>query len=265
MDAVWRLPQNISTFGADIDRMFYIIVWITGITFVVVEALLLWFVFRYRGRPGQKAGYTHGNSRLEILWTLGTALIVVYIGVISRGLWLDIKDPRRFPPPDLEVIVTAKQFEWNVTYPGADGALRTADDFTVRNQLHVPVNATIHLTLMSEDVIHSFFLPELRLKQDAVPGMEILAWFEATATGEFTVGCAELCGLGHYRMKGAMTVHDAAAWQAWNAQQIAAAAGASTTQVAATPTTGSTPAGGSTSPAGEPDPAGTAATAHVHH
>jgi len=262
MDAFWRLPQNISTFGADIDRLFYIIVWITGVVFVAVEVTLLWFMIRYRGRPDRKAGYTHGNSRLEIVWTLATALIVVYVGVISRSLWLDIKDPRRFPPPDLELIITAKQFEWNVTYPGADGALRTADDFTVRNQLHVPVDATVHVTLQSEDVIHSFFLPELRLKQDAVPGMQILAWFEATATGQYTVGCAELCGLGHYRMKGAMTVHDAAGFVTWTAQQIAAAAGDAGARVAATTTTD---AAGRAAPAGEPDPATTAATAHVHH
>jgi len=263
MDAFWRLPQNISTFGADIDRLFYIIVWITGVVFVAVETLLLWFLFRYRGRPDRKAGYTHGNSRLEIVWTLATALIVEYVGVISRGLWLDIKDPRRFPPPDLELIITAKQFEWNVTYPGADGTLRTADDFTVRNQLHVPVDATVHVTLQSEDVIHSLFLPELRLKQDAVPGMQILAWFEATATGEYTVGCAELCGLGHYRMKGAMTVHDAAGFASWTARQIAAAAGSS--DAARLAATTNTDAAGGTAPVGEPDPATTAATAHVHH
>ncbi|MGH7502475.1 MAG: cytochrome c oxidase subunit II [Longimicrobiales bacterium] len=224
MDSFWRLPENISTFGAEIDRLFYIIVVITGVVFVLVELLLIYFLVKYRHRPDRKASYTHGNSRLEVLWTLATAIIVVIVGVMSRGLWLDIKDPRRFPPAGLELIITAKQFEWNVTYPGGDGDIGTGDDFVVRNQLHVPVNTAVHVSLQSEDVIHSFYLPELRLKQDAVPGMQILAWFEATRTGEYTVGCAELCGLGHYRMKGAMTVHSAADWASWNTQKIAAAA-----------------------------------------
>jgi cytochrome c oxidase subunit II len=96
---------------------------------------------------------------------------------------------------ELEVAVAAKQFEWNVTYPGPDGVLGTADDFTRRNQLHLPVGRVVHVHLTAEDVIHSFFLPEFRVKQDAVPGMRIPVWFEATRTGTFMLGCAELCGM----------------------------------------------------------------------
>jgi cytochrome c oxidase subunit 2 len=157
----------------------------------------------------------------------------VFLGIISRGLWLEIKDPRRFPEPGLELNITAKQFEWNVTYPGADGQLGTADDFTRRNQLHVPVDVPVRVTLRSEDVIHSFYLPELRLKQDAVPGMEIPAWFQATKAGAYTVGCAELCGLGHYRMKGSLTIHTAEDWTTWYTQQQVAAAGGAASPVAA--------------------------------
>jgi len=226
MNEFWRLPENISTFGTDIDQMFHLIAWITIIVFFLVEILLVWFMFRYRARPDRKAKYTHGNSRMEILWTTATAAIVVFLGVISRGLWLDIKDPRRFPEPGLELLVKAKQFEWNTTYPGADGQLGTADDFVRRNQMNIPVDVPVRITLESEDVIHSFYLPELRLKQDAVPGMSIPAWFQATRTGEFTVGCAELCGLQHYRMKGTLTVMSADEFNAWNAQQSMAAAGA---------------------------------------
>jgi cytochrome c oxidase subunit 2 len=256
MDGFWRLPENISTYGGQIDSMFNIIAWITGIVFFAVEALLLWFLFRYRARPGRKAFYTHGNSRVEILWTTATALIVVFVGVISRGLWLDIKDVRRFPRPGLELLVTAKQFEWNVTYPGADGRLGTGDDFVKRNQLHVPVDVTVHLTLMSEDVIHSLFLPELRFKQDAVPGMRIPAWFQATTAGDYIVGCAELCGLGHYRMRGALTVHTAEDWTAWNAREQTAAAGALDPGASvSTPTVAAGNAG---------DPAARLAVAHEH-
>jgi cytochrome c oxidase subunit 2 len=237
MDRFWRLPPNVSTYGGEIDSMFHLIAWITIIVFFLVEILLVWFLFRYRGRPGRKAAYTHGNSRMEVLWTTATALIVVFIGIISRGLWLDIKDPRRFPEAGLELTITAKQFEWNVTYPGADNVLGTADDFVRRNQLHVPVDVPVRFTLESEDVIHSFYLPELRLKQDAVPGMQIEGWFEATQAGDYTVGCAELCGLGHYRMKGGLTVHSAADWQQWytQEQQRTAAAASGGAPLAADP------------------------------
>ena len=117
-----------------------------------------------------------------------------------------------------------KQFEWNITYPGADGRLGTADDFVKRNQLHIPVNTKVRATLESEDVIHSFFLPNFRLKQDAVPGMRIPIWFDATKTGTWEIACAELCGLGHYRMKGTVTVHTAEEFNTWQAQQAATAA-----------------------------------------
>ena len=226
MDGFWRLPQNISSYGAEIDQMFIIIAWLTGIVLVGVWALLLYYLIRYRAKPGRKAIYTHGNSRLEIIWTAATAVIVVIIGIMSRGLWMDIKDPRRFPEPGLELRILAKQFEWNVTYPGADGRLDTADDFVKRNQLHVPVDVPVKVHLQSEDVIHSFYLPELRLKQDAVPGMNIEAWFQATQAGSYTVGCAELCGLGHYRMKGAMTVHASTEWDTWYQQEMQAVAAA---------------------------------------
>lgn len=254
MDGFWRLPQNISTFGAEIDSMFMIIAVLTGAVFFLVEALLLWYLIKYRAREGRKAVYTHGNSRMEIIWTTATALIVLVVGVMSRGLWLDIKDHRRFPDAGLEVRVTAKQFEWNITYPGADGLLDTADDFVKRNQMHVPANVVVHVDLNAEDVIHSFYLPELRLKQDAVPGMSIPAWFEATQPGEYTIGCAELCGLGHYRMKGTMTVLADAEWQTWYTQEqqaVAAAIGDTATPLAA--------AEGEAAP-----PQATTAPAHAH-
>lgn len=246
MDGFWRLPANISTFGGDIDRMFIIIAWITGIVFFLVEILLLYYLVKYRHREGAKARYTHGNSRMEIAWTAATALIVVVVDIMSRGLWLDIKDPRRFPDAGLELRIAAKQFEWNTTYPGADGRLDTSDDFTKRNQLHIPANTVVRVQLQSEDVIHSFYLPELRLKQDAVPGMVIPAWFEATQPGEYTVGCAELCGLGHYRMKGTMTVLAAGDWESWYRQEqqaVAAAAGGAATLAQTEPQPATTPAG----------------------
>lgn len=217
-------PENVSTFGSDIDFMFWVITAITGVVFVLVEVALVVFLIKYRHKEGHKGFYTHGNKRMEVIWTVATAAIVLILGAWSWPLWLRVKDPNRFPAADLELLIKVKQFEWNITYPGADGRLGSADDFTRRNQLHIPVNAKVRATLQAEDVIHSFYLPNFRLKQDAVPGMLIPVWFEAVRTGEFQIACAELCGLGHYRMRGSVTVHTAEEFSTWSAQQTATAA-----------------------------------------
>lgn len=220
----WLLPETISTYGPEIDRIYYMILWITGIVFVLTEACLVYFLFRYRHKEGRKAAYVHGNAKAEVVWTVIPALIVLFIAFTSRDVWNQIRDPDRIPENAMPIRVTAKQFEWNAVYPGPDGELDTPDDLTSRNILHVPVDRPVVVLLNAEDVIHSFFLPALRVKQDAVPGMETPVWFEATETGEYVLACAELCGLGHYRMKGTLTVHSQADFQAWQAEQAARAA-----------------------------------------
>ena len=111
--------------------------------------------------------------------------MVMWIALASRGVWASIKDPVNVPADAMEVRVTAKQFEWNVDYPGPDGTLGTADDFTTRNRLEIPVGRPVNILLRSDDVIHSFWVREMRVKQDAVPGMEIQVWFQPTVAGEF--------------------------------------------------------------------------------
>lgn len=222
----WSLPESVSTFGAEIDSIYYLILGITAVIFFAVEALLIYFIIRYRHKEGRKAAYIHGSTRAEVIWTAIPFLILVILAFQSRSVWLSVKDPARIPPDALELRVTAKQFEWNVTYPGVDGRLGTTDDFVRRSQLRIPVDRPVRITLTAEDVIHSFFLPEFRVKQDAVPGMEIPVWFQATRTGEFVLGCAELCGLGHYRMRGTVTVHTAEEFDAWQREQSAQAGAA---------------------------------------
>lgn len=217
----WWLPDAGSTFAGPIDTLFLAILIITGIALVLVEVGLVTFVIRYRGRPGRKAFYTHGSTRAEVIWTAIPAVTMVALGLISNHYWVLIKDKKSVPPNAYRLGVHAKQFEWQVTYPGPDEKLGTSDDFTVRNQLHVIVNQPTAVELTAEDVIHSFFVPEWRLKQDAVPGMHITAWFEATKTGEFELGCAELCGMGHYRMRARVFVHTPDEYKAWVAQQAA--------------------------------------------
>lgn len=214
------LPTAASTYAADIDRIFYVILVVTGIVFVGVEVTLLYFLFKYRGRGDRRAEYIEGSKRAEVIWTVLPALFIVGLAAASQTVWPRIKDPNRFPRGALELGVQASQFEWNVSYPGLDGQLGTSDDFTTRNQLHIPVGQPVVVHLTSADVIHSFFIPAFRIKQDAVPGMEgIRVWFEATETGEFELACAELCGLGHYRMRASVIVHPQGEYGSWTAEQ----------------------------------------------
>lgn len=215
----WMLPHGSSTFVGEIDWIYYLILIITGTAFVITEAALIWFLFKYRRRPGQRAYYTHGSNKAEVIWTSITAIAVVMVGLVSAPAWGRIKGRDAAPPGSLQLGLLAKQFEWHVTYPGPDLVLGNADDFTIRGQLHVPVNKPVAVTMTAEDVIHSFFIPAFRLKQDAVPGMVIPLWFQATEVGQFEIACAELCGLGHYRMKAMATVHTEEEYVTWMATE----------------------------------------------
>ncbi len=214
----WTLPPPISSFGAEIDNLYYLILAITGVIFVIVEGALIYFLFRYRHREGRRAEYSHGSKKAEFVWTIIPFILVLFIAYASNDVWLEAKVADRVEAVTrnaLPLRVTAKQFEWNVTYPGPDERLDTGDDYTVRNRLHVPVGRPVRIELMSEDVIHSFFLPDMRVKQDAVPGMLIPVWFQAEQAGEYPLGCAELCGLGHYRMRATLTVHTVDDYERW--------------------------------------------------
>jgi cytochrome c oxidase subunit 2 len=241
----WWLPPQGSTFAPEIDGMFTAILIITGITFVLVEVGLLWFIFAYRERPGRKAFYTHGNTRAEIIWTAIPAVTMVILGIASNGLWVKIKGRNSVPANAYPIGVHAKQFEWWFTYPGPDGKLGRTDptlvdkntnptgldpadptghdDLVVRNQLHIPVGRPVVAYLMAEDVIHSFYVPEFRVRQDVVPGMVIKSWFEATVPGTYELGCSQLCGLGHYKMRAVVTVHTQADFDTWTQQRAAQA------------------------------------------
>jgi cytochrome c oxidase subunit II len=176
----------------------------------------------YRDRPGRRAKYTHGNTTLEIVWTVVPALILVILTILSVPAWSRIK--MTMPDTDFVVQVTAKQFNWQVTYPGADGKFGTADDKTLLDEMHVPVNKVVRVILKSQDVIHSFFVPQFRMKQDAVPGHEIRQWFEATKPGKYEWPCAELCGFGHSGMRGWIYVHTPDEYGKWAAENLTAEA-----------------------------------------
>ena len=207
------LPEDVSTFGGEIDFLFYVIYYITGAAFILVTALMIIFLVMYREREGRRATYTHGKTALEITWTVIPAIVFISLSFMSVSSWGKIKS--HAPPSDFELQVTAKQFNWEVLYPRPDGKFETVDDYQTDNDIHVPVSKVIRIHLKSRDVIHSFFVPNLRLKQDALPGKDILVWFEATKPGKYELPCAELCGFGHSRMRGWLYVHAPEDYEKW--------------------------------------------------
>jgi cytochrome c oxidase subunit 2 len=238
----WWLPENVTSYGRDIDSLFHLIYWITGTTFLLVTVAFLAFLVMYRDRPGRRVRYTHGNSTLEIAWTVVPSLILVVLTFLSVPAWSKIK--MTMPQTDVVIEVTAKQFNWQVVYPGADGRFGTADDKQFLDEMHVPTGKPIRINLRSQDVIHSFFVPQFRIKQDAVPGREIGAWFDVEKPGKYEWPCAELCGFGHSGMKGWVYAHTAEEYQKWAAENLRAEAAPAPAQKTEQP-----PAAGAASPA----------------
>jgi cytochrome c oxidase subunit 2 len=226
---IW--PEVISTYGHEVDNLFFLILGITLVAFIAVQALLVIFLVKYRHHDGRRATFVHGSKRLEIVWTVATAAILVFIAVVQRSTWARIKE--ELPGPEKKpflVRVFGEQFVWHFNYSGTDGRFepwKATDIFPGDNPLGlmdpakdfysqalmVPVNVPVILEIHSLPkfdqttqketlgVLHSFFVPELRLKQDLVPHYPKKIWFEATRTGTFELACAELCGLGHYTMR----------------------------------------------------------------
>jgi cytochrome c oxidase subunit 2 len=212
-----------------IDHALAITLVVTGLVFIVTNLLLAWFGYRYQDGPGAKAAYWHDSPRLEMTWTLVTAGILAIFLFNALNLWAKVNSR---PPADAVLIeVTGQQFAWNVRYPGKDGVLgktdhlqasqdnpiglvkddpAAKDDLLLLNQLYLPKDRPVRVQVRSMDVIHSFFLPNFRVKQDAMPGMTIEIWFTPKETGDFEIACAEHCGLGHYRMRGQVHVVPAA-------------------------------------------------------
>jgi len=209
------LPESASSYSGQIDRLFWIILGITGFFFFLVQGALLFFVLRYHHTNRKKAQYIHGNTLVEVVWTLIPALILLWLTFASQHLWVQIRYPAAAPANPMQVQILAEQFAWNVRYPGPDGLFGTADDVTTINQLHLPLGQPTMVNLNSKDVIHSFFVAEFRVKQDAVPGLPTRIWLEPIKQGQYEIRCAELCGLGHYRMKGFVTTESVPDFQKW--------------------------------------------------
>ena len=248
------LPENISTFGNGVDHLFSLIYYITLAIFVLVNAVYVVFIIRYRRRrKGDKAFHYHGNNTLELAWTALPFALFAFLAFYSDGIWRDIKYSSHTPNPDYIVEVMGQTYMWHVRYPGSDGVLghrdpalvaatnpfgidpadpNGTDDYVAINQMHFPINKNVLVRLSSMDVIHSFFVPNLRIKQDAVPGQWVDVWFNGRKTGEYEIACAELCGSGHYLMRGVMTFQGQTDFDAWIDQQYLNAANAAAQKTA---------------------------------
>lgn len=224
----WGLwfPPYVSSYGGDIDGLFNVILWMVAVTFVATEVLLVWLVFRYSKKDATRATFTHGNHTLEMVWTAIPALLLIIVAFSQMKAWTTVKihfpedGPYTVEKPLMEVY--ASQFDWRVRYPDAHGNFQGTDVIEVPFDITVPAHTKVVFRLKSRDVLHSFFVPVFRLKQDAVPGMEIPMWFEATQTGDFDLICAELCGWGHYKMAGRIHVLPPDEFDTWLANKRAA-------------------------------------------
>jgi cytochrome c oxidase subunit 2 len=233
-------PPLASVHGLQIDQVFGAVLLVTGIAFVVVQGLLGFFVARYGQKGNERGAYWHDNPKAEAILLIGTAVILTVLVFMGQRVWANIYFADQ-PANPLIIEVVGQQFNWNFHYPGPDGAFgRTdpkyisdvdafgldpndpagKDDYISVALMHIIKDRPVLLRIRSNDVIHSFFLPNFRLKQDAVPGMKIEVWFTPNTQNfqenAYEIACAELCGLGHYKMKGFLTVDpDEATLNTW--------------------------------------------------
>lgn len=243
---IFFLPENASSHGQDVDLVIYLI---HGLMFVLFIGWAIYFimaVFKFNRRAHPRANYTGITSHTSSLIEVGVVIaeVILLVG-FSIPFWARQVGSLPNRPDAVQVQVKAEQFAWNIRYPGADGVFGKTDfkffnkqsnpwgidpgdphgkdDITTINQLVLPIGRTAVIQLTSQDVIHSFALPVMRVKQDAIPGLSVPTWFTPTKTGEWEIACAQLCGIGHYRMKGFLKVKTQEEYDAWLAANAPAA------------------------------------------
>lgn len=245
------LPEAASVHGKETDFWFWVSMAVIMVGFFVVNTLLFFFAYKYRFKKGRIATFYPHNNKLEVIWTVIPAIIMA--GLVFSGLivWNDVMADA---PEDSEVVeIMGKQFGWQVRYPGVDdnklGSYNykltdpinefgidltdenSFDDFTSNTEMHIPVGKPVLLKIRARDVLHSVFIPHMRVKMDAVPGMPTKFWFTATQTTEqaraelgnpdfdFEIACTEVCGRSHFAMKLRLIVEDEADYEKWKKEQ----------------------------------------------
>ena len=230
-------PVQASTHAAEVDQMTVLVHWLMLVLFVGWGLFFIFVLFRFSKRANPVASYTGAKGKISKGLEVAVAVIEIFLLVFyAIPAWA--KRVKAFPSESEAVVVrvVAEQFAWNIHYPGPDGKFgRTSislisadnplgldrrdpdakDDITTINQLNLPIDRPVLVHLSSKDVIHSFGLYEMRVKQDAIPGMSIPVWFIPNRAGEYEIACSQLCGLGHFRMRGFITIQSAADYKKW--------------------------------------------------
>ena len=241
MGELLGLPIQASAHAGEIDQMIILIHYMMAVLFVGWGAFYVYTLIRFRASANPTAHYTGVTSHTSTYLEWGVAVIeaVLLVG-FAIPAWADRVN--EFPPDEEATVIhmIGKQFEWHSHYPGADGRFgqrdislitptnvigldrsspNAADDIVTVNQLNMPVDKPIIVYLSSQDVIHSFGIAEMRVKQDAIPGIQVPVWWLPTEVGDYEVNCSQLCGLGHYRMRGFTSVMTQADYDAWLAEE----------------------------------------------
>ena len=241
MQELLGLPPQASAHAAEIDNMIVVLHWIMLVMFVGWGIFFVYTLIRFRASANPKADYegvkSHASSYLEVTVAVVEAVILIGFAIPAWATRVNA-----FPPEEGATVVhvIAKQFAWHIVYPGPDGrfgrrdaSLITptneigldrddaagADDIYTINQLSLPVDTPVIAYLTTQDVIHSFGITSMRVKQDVIPGMEIPVWWEPTVAGDYEINCSQLCGLGHYRMRGFVTIMSQAGYQSFLAEE----------------------------------------------
>ncbi len=245
------LPEASSVHGRRTDDLFWFSMGLLFIAFLIVNFLIFFFAWKYRYKKGRVAKFYPDNHKLELVWTVIPAIVMATLVITGYRAWTDITSEA---PKDAEVIeITGKQFGWIARYGGVDNNKlgnynyklidpqnevgidltdeNSFDDFTNPSELHIPANRPVLLKIRARDVLHSVFIPHMRVKMDAVPGMPTKFWFVAdkttaqmraeTGNPEFNyeIACAEICGSGHFGMKMTLVVDDEATYRKWVSEQ----------------------------------------------
>ncbi|MBK5290672.1 MAG: cytochrome c oxidase subunit II [Acidobacteriia bacterium] len=231
----WWFPEAINEHAREYDEHFRNTLYITGVIFFLAQMSLGWVIFKYRSNGG-RSSYVEGNNTMEVVWTTGAAVLFIGAVLMSTQVWAGVHLSET-PANAVTIELMAKQFAFSFRYAGADGKFGKTDikqisdangnpfgvdekdpagkDDVTSSAIRVPAGRPVLLKMRSRDVIHNFFVRELRVKQDVVPGMEIPLRFQADKPGTYEVPCSELCGLGHHQMRSTLIVLPPADFENW--------------------------------------------------
>jgi cytochrome c oxidase subunit II len=206
-------PDQASTVAGRVDTLFYALVGLSLLFALPIAILIVYFAVKYRrGSTADRSGANRSSVKLELAWTIIPAFLALGVFGWAASLFFQIERP---PAGAMEVYVVGKQWMWKFQHPEGQREI---------NELHVPIDRPVKLVMASEDVIHSFYVPAFRVKQDVLPGRYTTIWFQATKTGEYHLFCAEYCGGDHATMGGTVFVMNQADYERWLAGGTAGAA-----------------------------------------